>query len=48
MKCEPVAIVGYGVLYPPNANSADVFWENIKSGVAGIREVTDDVWSKES
>lgn len=48
MKCEPVAIVGYGVLYPPNANSADVFWENIKSGVAGIREITDDVWSKES
>lgn len=46
MKYEPVAVIGYGVLYPPDANSADIFWKNIKDGVVGIREVTDDVWDK--
>ncbi|CBL92478.1 hypothetical protein GCM10025878_00680 [Leuconostoc gasicomitatum] len=43
---EPIAIIGYGVLYPPNSDTVDKFWENIKSGTEGIREVSDEVWDK--
>ena len=36
---EPIAIVGYGVLYPTNSDNVQKFWENTMNGVQGIREV---------
>lgn len=42
---EPIAIIGYGVLYPPNSDNVQRFWENIENGVQGIREVTNEVWN---
>ena len=42
---EPIAIIGYGVLYPPNSDNVQNFWKNIKNGVQGIREVTNEVWN---
>ncbi|WP_288562674.1 beta-ketoacyl synthase N-terminal-like domain-containing protein [uncultured Streptococcus sp.] len=42
---EPIAIVGYGVLYPTNSDNVQKFWENTMNGVQGIREVTNEVWN---
>lgn len=48
MNYEPIAIIGYGVMYPSDSFSNESFWENIVQGNSGIREVTAGVWRKEN
>ncbi|HHW36690.1 MAG TPA: hypothetical protein GXX18_05520 [Bacillales bacterium] len=47
MVFEPIAIIGYGCYYPPDALTPESFWDNIISGKEGIRKVSSDVWDQE-
>lgn len=29
---KPIAITGYGLLYPPNSDTIQTFWRNIQKG----------------
>ena len=44
---EPIAIVGTGCVFPPDATDVGKFWHNLRSGVSGIGVPTADRWSWE-
>ncbi|MCG8475006.1 MAG: SDR family NAD(P)-dependent oxidoreductase [Cytophagales bacterium] len=44
---EPIAIVGIGCRLPGNIKGPQSYWEALKNGVDGIREVPADRWSVE-
>lgn len=41
---EPIAIIGYGCLYPPKMVNPEEMWNSILCGDKGVREVTKEVW----
>ncbi|MBU5316395.1 hypothetical protein KQI30_08940 [Clostridium bornimense] len=49
MKCkfEPIAIVGYGCVFPPDSYDTEKFWENIVSGKPGVQEMPESYWKKD-
>lgn len=45
---EPIAIIGMGCAYPPNAFDPEKFFENMMKQKEGVREVGDSVWKVEN
>jgi len=43
-KNLPIAVVGIGCRFPGGANDPETFWQNLRNGVDGIREVPADRW----
>ncbi len=43
---EPIAVIGIGSRFP-GANNTEEFWQLLKNGVDGIREVPSDRWDAE-
>lgn len=43
----PIAIVGYGCVFPPDALDSEAYWRNLVAGVSGIDRPTADRWSWE-
>lgn len=41
---HPIAIIGYGCVYPPDGYDEEKFWDVILSGKSGIRTIPDDRW----
>jgi acyl transferase domain-containing protein len=44
---QPIAIIGYGCLFPPNSYDADAYWENLISGKSGISTPPPERWTWE-
>lgn len=44
---SPIAILGYGSLFPPDATTPGKLWENLAAGVSGISLPTPDRWTWE-
>ncbi len=42
---DPIAIIGIGCRYPGGANGPAAFWDMLREGRDGIREVPNDRWS---
>jgi acyl transferase domain-containing protein/exonuclease VII small subunit len=49
MKCkfEPIAIVGYGCIFPPDSYDTEKFWNNIVSAKPGVKEMPESYWKKD-
>jgi acyl transferase domain-containing protein/NAD(P)-dependent dehydrogenase (short-subunit alcohol dehydrogenase family)/phospholipid N-methyltransferase len=47
-KNAPIAVVGIGCRFPGGAGSPEVFWQNLRSGVDGIRDVPPGRWDVEA
>ncbi|MET9827421.1 MULTISPECIES: beta-ketoacyl synthase N-terminal-like domain-containing protein [unclassified Streptomyces] len=45
---DPVAIVGYGCVFPPDSYDADTFWRNILGGRIGIGSPPSERWDWEN
>ena len=43
---KPVAIIGYGCIFPPDGTNTERFWENVLSGANGITEVSKSYWKE--
>jgi acyl transferase domain-containing protein len=43
---DPIAIIGYGCVYPPDSYNIETFWENIVAGKPGISEIPVEWWDK--
>ena len=43
-RAEPIAIVGMGCRFPGGADSPERYWELLRDGVDGVREVPRDRW----
>ncbi|WP_041998186.1 beta-ketoacyl synthase N-terminal-like domain-containing protein [Streptomyces sp. AcH 505] len=41
---DPIAVVGYGCVFPPDSYDADTFWQNILGGKIGIGSPPDERW----
>lgn len=46
-KFEPIAIVGYGCVFPPDSYDTEKFWDNIVSAKSGIKEMPESYWEKD-
>lgn len=44
---KPIAIIGYGCVFPPDGKNVKSFWENIVSGKNGISDISGKYWKKE-
>jgi len=44
---EPIAVIGYGCVYPPDGYDAEKFWDVIISGKSGINIVPEERWNWE-
>lgn len=44
---HPIAIVGYGCIFPPDGYDVQSFWENVLSGKSGIRTTPEERWKWE-
>ncbi|CAM5724354.1 hypothetical protein SALBM311S_00548 [Streptomyces alboniger] len=44
---DPIAVVGYGCVFPPNSYDADTFWQNILGGRIGIDSPPKNRWNWE-
>ena len=44
---RPIAIIGYGCVFPPNSYNTEKFWENILKGTEGIVDVSEEFWKEE-
>ena len=44
---RPIAIIGYGCVFPPDGKNVETFWENIVSGKNGISDISERFWKKE-
>ncbi|WP_419998768.1 beta-ketoacyl synthase N-terminal-like domain-containing protein [Streptomyces boninensis] len=44
---DPIAVVGYGCVFPPNSYNADTFWQNILGGRIGIGLPPEERWQWE-
>jgi acyl transferase domain-containing protein/NADPH:quinone reductase-like Zn-dependent oxidoreductase/NAD(P)-dependent dehydrogenase (short-subunit alcohol dehydrogenase family)/SAM-dependent methyltransferase/acyl carrier protein len=47
-QCEPIAIVGVGCHIPGGANSPEEFWNLLREGRSGVREIPRDRWDIEA
>jgi acyl transferase domain-containing protein/NADPH:quinone reductase-like Zn-dependent oxidoreductase/SAM-dependent methyltransferase len=47
-RCEPIAIVGAGCRIPGGANSPEEFWQLLREGRSGVREIPRDRWDVEA
>jgi len=45
---EPIAVVGLGCRIPGGANSPDEFWQLLREGRSGVREIPADRWDVEA
>lgn len=43
---KPVAIIGYGCIFPPDGTNTERFWENVLSGANGITDVSKSYWKE--
>lgn len=43
---RPIAILGYGCVFPPESNNPQIYWENILKGTDGISDVSEAFWKK--
>ena len=43
-RAEPIAIIGMGCRLPGGGDSPEAFWQALKEGVDGIRQVPEDRW----
>ena len=46
-KFEPIAVVGYGCIFPPDSYDTEKFWDNIVSAKQGVKEMPDSYWEKD-
>ncbi|MBZ9625583.1 hypothetical protein G9F71_022400 [Clostridium sp. FP2] len=46
-RFEPIAVIGYGCVYPPDGYNAEKFWDVIISGKSGIGVVPKERWTWE-
>lgn len=44
---KPIAIIGYGCVFPPDGKDVEKFWDNVVSGKSGISDVSKIYWKKE-
>jgi acyl transferase domain-containing protein/acyl carrier protein len=43
-KSEPIAIIGMGCRFPGGSDTPEKYWEFLRSGQSGIREIPKDRW----
>lgn len=43
---KPVAIIGYGCIFPPDGTNTERFWNNVLNGVNGITEASKSYWKE--
>ncbi len=48
LSAEPIAIIGIGCRFPGRADSPAKYWELLKAGRSGIREIPEGRWPSES
>ncbi len=46
-KSEPIAIIGMGCRFPGGADTPEKYWEFLRNGQSGIREIPKDRWDME-
>lgn len=44
---HPIAIIGYGCVFPPDGYDVKRFWENVQTGKSGIRTIPEERWKWE-
>jgi acyl transferase domain-containing protein len=44
---KPVAVIGYGCVFPPDSYDVKKFWENVLSGKSGIMTTPEERWKWE-
>jgi len=44
---KPIAIIGYGCIFPPDGMDVEKFWDNVVSGKSGISDISKTHWKKE-
>jgi acyl transferase domain-containing protein len=45
VRHEPIAVIGLGCRFPGGADDPEKFWQNLRNGVAAMREVPADRWA---
>lgn len=43
---RPIAILGYGCVFPPDSNNPQTYWENVLNGTDGISDVSETFWKR--
>ncbi len=43
---KPIAVIGYGCVFPGGGNDAEAFWGNVLSGANGIEDVSKKYWKE--
>lgn len=43
---RPIAIIGYGCVFPPDSYNPQSYWENVLQGKEGISDVSETFWKK--
>ena len=46
-KSEPIAIIGMGCRFPGGSDTPEKYWEFLRNGQSGIREIPKDRWDME-
>ena len=44
LQIQPIAIIGIGCIFPPDAYNVEAFWKNILIGKSGITKILKDRW----
>ncbi|SFU45507.1 beta-ketoacyl synthase N-terminal-like domain-containing protein [Butyrivibrio sp. M55] len=44
---KPIAVIGYGCVFPGGGKDADAFWGNVLSGANGIEDVSKKYWKED-
>lgn len=43
---RPIAIIGYGCVFPPDGNNPQTYWDNVLNGKDGVSDVSESFWKK--
>lgn len=43
---RPIAIIGYGCVFPPDGSDPQKYWDNVLNGKDGISDVSEKYWKK--
>lgn len=46
IQYRPIAIIGYGCVFPPDGDNPQTYWKNVLTGKEGISDVSEMFWKK--